>query len=182
MCYLSFYRHAGQWYLAGVFTLSTYRDQFSWSPYISLHNSFAEHHLPAAAQSSAGLPLLPLWVSRQTFLWGSFPFHPVINPHHSPLGFTVYKGMSTYDYVKRQRQKEARNTEARNAKDAKINNKAPQVRPDLCLSLSVTCSFSHVCKDYWFSSFFKESRELNWLWASIITEFRVKQIPSCSGY
>ncbi|XP_074509930.1 palmitoyltransferase ZDHHC11 isoform X1 [Sebastes fasciatus] len=45
------------------------------------------------------------------------------------LGFhfyLFYKGMSTYDYVKRQRQKEARNTEARNAKDAKINNKAPQ--------------------------------------------------------
>ncbi|XP_075965028.1 palmitoyltransferase ZDHHC11 isoform X1 [Anarhichas minor] len=41
--------------------------------------------------------------------------------------FLFYKGISTYDYVKRQRQKEARNIEAGNPQDAKINSKAPQI-------------------------------------------------------
>ncbi len=73
----------------------------------------------------------------------------------SPLGFTVYKGISTYDYVKMQRQKEARNrdAEAGNPHDAKVINKAPQVRPVLCLPLSVTGSFSHVCVKLFFSFF-----------------------------
>ncbi|XP_026225954.1 probable palmitoyltransferase ZDHHC11 [Anabas testudineus] len=47
------------------------------------------------------------------------------------LGFhfyLFYKGISTYDYVKRQRQKETRNccTEAKNPNDAKTHNKAPE--------------------------------------------------------
>ncbi|XP_054477966.1 palmitoyltransferase ZDHHC11 isoform X2 [Anoplopoma fimbria] len=40
--------------------------------------------------------------------------------------YLFYKGISTYDYVKKQRQKEARNIEAGNLQDAKINSKAPQ--------------------------------------------------------
>ncbi|XP_059195742.1 palmitoyltransferase ZDHHC11 [Centropristis striata] len=45
------------------------------------------------------------------------------------LGFHLYlfyKGISTYDYVKMQRQKEARNIEAGNPQDSKNINKAPQ--------------------------------------------------------
>ncbi|XP_029307527.1 palmitoyltransferase ZDHHC11 isoform X2 [Cottoperca gobio] len=45
------------------------------------------------------------------------------------LGFhfyLFYKGISTYDYLKIQRQKEARKTESENRKDAKSNNKASQ--------------------------------------------------------
>ncbi|XP_044063332.1 palmitoyltransferase ZDHHC11 isoform X2 [Siniperca chuatsi] len=68
------------------------------------------------------------------------------------LGFhfyLFYKGISTYDYVKMQRQKEARNQEieARNPHDAKINNNAPQnqessidCEPALSQSSS-TCKF-----------------------------------------
>ncbi|XP_034409964.1 probable palmitoyltransferase ZDHHC11 [Cyclopterus lumpus] len=40
--------------------------------------------------------------------------------------YLFYKGISTYDYVKRQRQKEARDIEAGNPQDVKINSKAPQ--------------------------------------------------------
>ncbi|KAM7383571.1 hypothetical protein PAMP_003211 [Pampus punctatissimus] len=44
------------------------------------------------------------------------------------LGYTVYKGISTYDYVKMQRQKNARNqdVEAGNPHDVKVNNNSPQ--------------------------------------------------------
>ncbi|XP_022064021.1 palmitoyltransferase ZDHHC11 [Acanthochromis polyacanthus] len=47
------------------------------------------------------------------------------------LGFHLYlfyKGISTYDYIKMQRQKEARNrdSEAGNSRDAKTHNKSPQ--------------------------------------------------------
>lgn len=62
---------------------------------------------------------------------------------------TVYKGISTFDYVKMQRQKEARNrdTEAGKSNDDKTHNKAPQVRLDLFLFLSIICSFYHVSKN-----------------------------------
>ncbi|XP_068426291.1 palmitoyltransferase ZDHHC11 isoform X2 [Clinocottus analis] len=66
------------------------------------------------------------------------------------LGFhfyLFYKGISTYDYVKRQRQKEARNIETGNPQDAKINSKAQQnqgssidCEPALSTS-SGTCKF-----------------------------------------
>lgn len=68
------------------------------------------------------------------------------------LGFhfyLFYKGISTYDYVKMQRQKEARNrdVEAGNPRDAKMNNNAPQIpessidcEPALSQSSS-TCKF-----------------------------------------
>lgn len=51
--------------------------------------------------------------------------------------YTVYKGISTYDYVKMQRQKEARNsgTKVGNTNDAKSHKKAPEVRAVICLSL-----------------------------------------------
>ncbi|XP_042346077.1 palmitoyltransferase ZDHHC11 [Plectropomus leopardus] len=45
------------------------------------------------------------------------------------LGFhfyLFYKGISTYDYIKRQRQKEARNVEAGNPQDAKVSCKTTQ--------------------------------------------------------
>ncbi len=64
-----------------------------------------------------------------------FSLHSAISAHHFPLvcclSVTVYKGISTYDYVKMRRQREARNrdTEAGPPTNAKINNKAPQVRP-----------------------------------------------------
>lgn len=97
--------------------------------------------------------------SRQTFDTASFfSPHPVINHLHfplavSPLGFPVYKGISTYDYVKMQRQKGARNQDAEAGKphDVKIGNKAPQVRPVLRLSLSVNCSYCQACKIFFFS-------------------------------
>uniref|UniRef100_A0A8C9XRE3 Palmitoyltransferase n=1 Tax=Sander lucioperca TaxID=283035 RepID=A0A8C9XRE3_SANLU len=49
------------------------------------------------------------------------------------LGFHFYLCISTFDYVKMRRQKEAINqdNEAGNPHDAKINNKAPEVRPEL---------------------------------------------------
>lgn len=54
------------------------------------------------------------------------PFTSVCPPLHPP----VYKGISTYDYIKMQRQKEARNrsTQTGNPHDPKIDNKSPQVR------------------------------------------------------
>lgn len=57
---MRFYRHAGEWDLAGVHTISTHKDKLSWSPHIGLHNSHAEHCLPAAVLSSAGFSLLPM--------------------------------------------------------------------------------------------------------------------------
>ncbi|XP_062278996.1 palmitoyltransferase ZDHHC11 [Scomber scombrus] len=58
------------------------------------------------------------------------------------LGFHFYlfhKGISTYDYVKMQRQKQARNgdVEEGNPHDEKMDNKASQVRPGLCISLLI---------------------------------------------
>ncbi|KAF0045341.1 hypothetical protein F2P81_001870 [Scophthalmus maximus] len=69
-----------------------------------------------------------------------------VSPH---VVYTVYKGISTYDYVKMQRQKEARSrdAEADEPNDAKAHNKAPQnpkhsidCEPALSQSSS-TCKF-----------------------------------------
>lgn len=78
------------------------------------------------------------------------------------LGYTVYKGISTYDYVKMQRQKEARNrdVEAGNPRDAKMNNNAPQVSAVLS-SVSHCHSLVQSNEVFIFSPFFKDSRELN---------------------
>ncbi|XP_068999033.1 palmitoyltransferase ZDHHC11 isoform X1 [Embiotoca jacksoni] len=65
------------------------------------------------------------------------------------LGFHVYlfyKGISTYDYIKIQRQKESRSrdTESGIPCDMKTHNDTPQVRPILCLL--VIHLFSPSCK------------------------------------
>lgn len=77
--------------------------------------------------------------SKQDFWQDSLSF---ISSHSFPLVFstivyTVYKGISTYDYVRMQRQKEARNggTKVGNTNDAKSHNKGPEVRAVICLSL-----------------------------------------------
>ncbi|XP_033497312.1 palmitoyltransferase ZDHHC11 [Epinephelus lanceolatus] len=62
--------------------------------------------------------------------------------------YLFYKGISTYDYVRRRRQKEARSIETGNEQDAKVNNKTPQnqessidCEPALSQS-SGTCKFA----------------------------------------
>lgn len=102
--------------------------------------------------------LCELLPSRQTFNRAllssssqqSSPFSSAVC---SPLDLTVYKGISTYDYVKMQRQKEARNRdkEAGNPHDEKIDNGAAQVRPVADISLSDTCLYCHVYKAFLFS-------------------------------
>lgn len=82
-----------------------------------------------------------------------------------------------------QRQKGTRDqdTEAGNPHDVRISNTVPQVRPEsapycrwrVCLLLS------HLHKILFNFSFLQESGELDWLWTGIITEFKVKQAPSC---
>lgn len=85
-------------------------------------------------------------VSRHTFHRTLFPSHCLINHHilsffffFPPPGITVCKGISTYDYIKMQRQKAARNqdSEAGNPRDVKVSNKVTKVRLFLPLSLSV---------------------------------------------
>lgn len=157
----SFCRYVGEWHLAGVSTPSTYKDQFSWSPYTSLHNSHAKHHLFAAAGSSAGFPLLSLWDAtfRLIFL---LLIRSLLLPviiffllFIFPLGFTVYKGISTYEYIKMRRQKQVRNqdTEAGNPEDAQVGNKDPKVRPVLCHLQS----YFHMCQTSF--SFQKKNQE-----------------------
>lgn len=92
--------------------------------------------------------------SRQTF--ELFSPHSLISLHYFPVicvEFAVYKGISTYDYVKMKRQKDDRNrdTEAGSPHNGKINNNATQVRPVLCLLLAVTCSCCRVSKTFTFS-------------------------------
>lgn len=104
--------------------------------------------------SSAGLLIL-------AFMTGMLSITCMLLLGHL-LGFhfyLFYKGISTYDYVKRQRQKDTRNIEAGNPQDVKINSKAPQVRAVLCFSLAAICS---LCVHFnMFSVSFKESRELD---------------------
>lgn len=94
--------------------------------------------------------------SRQTFDQLFSP-HSLINlyyfPVMCPLEFAVHKGISTYDYVKMKRQKDARNqdTEAASTHNGKTNNNATQVRPVFCLLLAVTSSCWRVFKTFTFS-------------------------------
>lgn len=52
-----------------------------------------------------------------------------MNSHAIPTGFTDHKGISTYEYIKLERQKGSRNpdTEEGNPQGPKDNIKAPQV-------------------------------------------------------
>uniref|UniRef100_A0A8C2Z640 Palmitoyltransferase n=1 Tax=Cyclopterus lumpus TaxID=8103 RepID=A0A8C2Z640_CYCLU len=68
--------------------------------------------------SSAGLLIL-------AFMTGMLSITCMLLLSHL-LAFHFYLCISTYDYVKRQRQKEARDIEAGNPQDVKINSKAPQ--------------------------------------------------------
>lgn len=145
--------------MAGFSTFGTHKDQFSWSTHISLHNGHAELHLSVAARTSAGLPPLPLWVTHlKTNIWpaffSSFTHQSLLfSCDMCPLEFAVHKGISTYDYVKMKRQKDARNqdTEAASTHNGKTNNNATQVRPVFCLLLAVTSSCWRVFKTFTFS-------------------------------
>lgn len=87
--------------------------------------------------------------------------HVAINPLYVPLA-TVYKGISTFDYIKMQRQRgnRSQNTEAGNQREASVGNRAPQVRP--CFSHCVTRQYCHASETFFLNfSDLKESGELN---------------------